>query len=771
MIIYGTRNYYKHDSAYHFDHCRSCGRLVSLHSYNAKRFFHVYWIPLIPAGKMRVLDACPACRASREVRLKDWTLHRESNYEPLLRLVRTGNVDETQADDLLVLIRRSGTKAEFVAVAPKILSRYSQNASLLAKLGWLFFVFGMRDEAVATMNRSLELEEDEDVRSLLDEIGSLSRDLPRSPSPPGRVGQLAPILIVPAVIVAALAVGLWKLTMDRPDRVYMVNGLDRDYRLIVDGAPIVAPAQGSMKLSVDYGEVRIEPADDSGLALEPFTVNLEAGFFDRLDDDQVFVINPDRTALVVKEDVVYVEEGYAGADADALENRYTYLAGETFYSFDDVLEAFDSMPESIELSTGSRFSYRTHIEQISGIDQGQVADVLLNTMGRDAAISYAHAGLSVDPDNESLLALISWLEEPSEVIAFLETRLDERPVLVSWHRYYQSVSMNWDPERDLESVYRALLEEETENADLTYLLARVTSDPKRALALYEDGMRADEPSAFAFHGAAYYYMTQSEYARALSLERKAVEMAPQSALLTGFEEDLLLATGQIDELIGRREAEAENDGFDEETAGSLLFLYAIRGDTASAGQLIREYVGMPEDYEDESARAAAAAVLSRQAEGSRDLSAYARLAAQVAEPEWQYEAATARGDLDVAGSLIDDDWAGAAMQHLLLYVMASSRNEHEAAAEQLREALQVLGKSSTYDPHLADWLSADGSPPSLDAVYRSTISYSHYPVVLAALAFRHPGSRGRYLQSARRANYDPSFPGLLLDDLFNNSPN
>ena len=53
---YGKKNIQKRVGA-----CHSCGHNVELVSYDTRLWFVVFFIPVIPLGRKRILDYCPAC--------------------------------------------------------------------------------------------------------------------------------------------------------------------------------------------------------------------------------------------------------------------------------------------------------------------------------------------------------------------------------------------------------------------------------------------------------------------------------------------------------------------------------------------------------------------------------------------------------------------------------------------------------------------------------------------------------------------------------------
>ncbi len=48
IIIFGTRPTFRTEKVNQYDFCSQCNQFGKLRSYNATKFFHLYYIPLIP---------------------------------------------------------------------------------------------------------------------------------------------------------------------------------------------------------------------------------------------------------------------------------------------------------------------------------------------------------------------------------------------------------------------------------------------------------------------------------------------------------------------------------------------------------------------------------------------------------------------------------------------------------------------------------------------------------------------------------------------------
>ena len=68
MIIYGSRMYFRKNRVVSFGKCDSCGKYGKQQNYDARKFGHLYFIPLVPAGKpVRVVGECAKCKVGTHI--------------------------------------------------------------------------------------------------------------------------------------------------------------------------------------------------------------------------------------------------------------------------------------------------------------------------------------------------------------------------------------------------------------------------------------------------------------------------------------------------------------------------------------------------------------------------------------------------------------------------------------------------------------------------------------------------------------------------------
>lgn len=76
MIVYGSRMYFKSNVVKAFGTCEHCGVYGKNTSYQARKFGHIYFIPLIPMGsKSQIIRECKRCSMGAQIPV--------DKYEPL----------------------------------------------------------------------------------------------------------------------------------------------------------------------------------------------------------------------------------------------------------------------------------------------------------------------------------------------------------------------------------------------------------------------------------------------------------------------------------------------------------------------------------------------------------------------------------------------------------------------------------------------------------------------------------------------------------------
>src|SRR4051794_17014038 len=83
--------------------CNSCRRQVALSSHDTRLWVVVVFIPIIPLGKKRIIDKCPACTRHMAMNYADYEQGRKRTQEAIGAYRR--KLDDAQlAEDALKLV-------------------------------------------------------------------------------------------------------------------------------------------------------------------------------------------------------------------------------------------------------------------------------------------------------------------------------------------------------------------------------------------------------------------------------------------------------------------------------------------------------------------------------------------------------------------------------------------------------------------------------------------------------------------------------------------
>src|SRR5262245_20379579 len=81
--------------------CSQCQRVGMLESYDTTLFFIVFFVPLIPLSRKRILESCPYCKRHRVMKLADWDKAKSKVFDDLAGALGSGtNVDQAIRDSL-----------------------------------------------------------------------------------------------------------------------------------------------------------------------------------------------------------------------------------------------------------------------------------------------------------------------------------------------------------------------------------------------------------------------------------------------------------------------------------------------------------------------------------------------------------------------------------------------------------------------------------------------------------------------------------------------
>ncbi|HXE52483.1 MAG TPA: hypothetical protein VN541_05675, partial [Tepidisphaeraceae bacterium] len=334
-------------------------------------------------------------------------------------------------------------------------------------------------------------------------------------------------LAVPTVLVV-LCCGYigWAYAEGRTRTVWLVNGLDRDYDVNLNGRTVHLDAFSQQRIRIAEGEIHVTSVDHS-LPLAEQSCEIDTPLLTRPFDQTTFVINPDRAALLYEDQTLYATDIREARDSD----QRHYFTGELLYRVSGVDYAFAPFPETVKVSGGR--VQKKRLALLSEGDEFHRLRLIGNEISREAATEYACTQALCYPDDRQALVVALSRMQPPDAMKFLRAGLDHRPVWLVWHRMYQETSQRMRPEFDLAGEYRGLLAAEPNDATLMYLLGRVTPDDAERDKLFQQSTRGSKPCAFGFFALAYEALAQGDFEPALLMIDKAMSLAPNQEQFRG----------------------------------------------------------------------------------------------------------------------------------------------------------------------------------------------------------------------------------------------
>ena len=183
----GTSYFLKKDRCFSVDHCENCGNLTWLSDYTTYKCICVLFIPLIPYGKARVVDYCPACTRHHVIPYNRYTegvteslqeakqawQADPQNSETVIALcnvmIATGHADQidellrvthaslSQMDKAIVDLRRliaNKQGHEALAAYETLVAQYSGEGGLVIEMLQMMFLMGRKKEIGAAISNT-----------------------------------------------------------------------------------------------------------------------------------------------------------------------------------------------------------------------------------------------------------------------------------------------------------------------------------------------------------------------------------------------------------------------------------------------------------------------------------------------------------------------------------------------------------------------------------------------------------------------------------------
>ena len=146
--------------------CELCGAPADLQSYDCTNYFVIFFIPIIPLGKLRLLDHCSVCQRWHQLKRKDWEQQKDKALSKVLASLKQDPHDPEAINDALAT--SASFQDESILLQFKDLAAdFPQNAELQLTLANCLSMFARHDEAIDAYQRSLEAHDCQGTREQL----------------------------------------------------------------------------------------------------------------------------------------------------------------------------------------------------------------------------------------------------------------------------------------------------------------------------------------------------------------------------------------------------------------------------------------------------------------------------------------------------------------------------------------------------------------------------------------------------------------------------
>lgn len=155
----GTNYAGKANPERHPGRCDACGYTGMLDQYDTRLCVTLFFVPLIPFRRLRIVDACPRCNRHRVVKLRDYEMNRQLAISAALEDWRQspGVEKAVAAHSVMRTFRQQGHADRFMR---ELQERFHQDARLKAYHGCMLLEQGRKEEARLQLNEALKLRPD-----------------------------------------------------------------------------------------------------------------------------------------------------------------------------------------------------------------------------------------------------------------------------------------------------------------------------------------------------------------------------------------------------------------------------------------------------------------------------------------------------------------------------------------------------------------------------------------------------------------------------------
>ena len=563
--------------------CPHCRRNVNLVSYDTRLWFVVFFIPIIPLTRKRIIDQCPSCRRHYVTSLDEWEVNKQLSISGAMSEFRDDPTPEKAiaAHRQLLGFHQSAQADEF---GQTMAERFPESTNVLLYLGHANEHVGRQGKAREFFRRELALRPDlpearlavaedlltqgkpDEARALLDFLEQPGAARVYSAAPLEHLGNVYQALgrhpealelyaqVLREIPEAGQHAGFRKKVKASekaagrpesmlPKRQFSWRGLfsrggsgNRRGWLVLAVALVLAAlgAVGANFWTSRHRQIYLVNAYD-----QPATVQV-----DRFAPVQV---SPhEHATLPLAEGSHHAAvTGPVHYSSVSIPSDVSFYTGEKFRLFPDVDHPFEPLPESVQMNRDERERVLSGLSMLR-TDTDSLVQKLLAEKRTAQALDFYEARLRAFPEEPGLatayLRATLAAGQGARARETLRGGLARRPVDISWHRAYQTAARLGavDP-ASLRGEYDALLAADPGNSALLYLRGRLCERPKESEGYFVRATSADAQNAWPLFGSAYNHVLDGDWNGGRPLMEKAVRLSPHNSEMAALFFEIRLA--------------------------------------------------------------------------------------------------------------------------------------------------------------------------------------------------------------------------------------
>ncbi len=154
FILFGSRFTSREDLRRKTDTCPSCGQRQLMESFSGLKWLHLYFIPLIPLGRRRVIQQCRGCKKGYEMSVSKWEDLRDRSIAEARTLSGGDPHHLGKTLELLTAVETYGTDDAAEALVREIVSNFPHDAGALSRAAEYYRAHGDDASALGLAERA-----------------------------------------------------------------------------------------------------------------------------------------------------------------------------------------------------------------------------------------------------------------------------------------------------------------------------------------------------------------------------------------------------------------------------------------------------------------------------------------------------------------------------------------------------------------------------------------------------------------------------------------